>query len=61
MVDHAMSRFSNSSHTEKTRRLPIGRIAALVLLAVVLTLAFIGHLTPSMRVQWANFMALCGF
>jgi hypothetical protein len=36
------------------------RLAGWLALTVVLTLSFIGYLTPDMRVQWANFMALCG-
>jgi hypothetical protein len=28
---------------------------------VVMGLAFAGYLSPGMRVQWATFMALCGF
>jgi len=32
-----------------------------MLLALVLAVAFMGHLTPAMRVQWANFVSLCGF
>jgi hypothetical protein len=37
------------------------RIAGLLALFTVLGLAFVGCLTPDMRVQWANFVALCGF
>lgn len=37
------------------------RIAGLLLLFAVLGLSFLGYLTPDMRVQWANFVALCGF
>jgi len=46
---------------KKPRRVTWGRAAGLLLLAVVLALAFMGHLTPAMRVQWANFVSLCGF
>lgn len=35
----------------------IGRLAV----AIVLGLAFVGYLTPGMRIQWANLMTLCGF
>lgn len=52
---------SPSSPIEKPRRLSLGRLAGLALLAVVLALAFAGHLSPDMRVQWANFMSMCGF
>ncbi|MDX3895860.1 hypothetical protein [Pusillimonas sp.] len=45
----------------KPRRVLLGRMAGLALLAVVLAVAFMGHLTPAMRVQWANFVSLCGF
>ncbi|SAI65627.1 Uncharacterised protein [Bordetella ansorpii] len=30
-------------------------------LAAVLALAFVGHLTPSLRVSWETLAALCGF
>jgi len=30
-------------------------------LAAVLTLGFIGYLTPGMKIQWENFMTMCGF
>lgn len=33
-----------------------GRLALLAVLAV----AFLGYLTPDMRIQWANLMTLCG-
>ena len=49
----------NASASSAQRRAlrAIGGVA----LAIVLGLAFLGYLTPDMRVQWANFMALCGF
>lgn len=37
------------------------RIALLLLLAIVLGIAFAGYLSPDMRLQWENLMALCGF
>lgn len=37
------------------------RIAGVLLLFVVLGLSFLGYLTPDMRVEWENFVALCGF
>ncbi|TFL15422.1 hypothetical protein CSC67_01430 [Pusillimonas caeni] len=57
---------TNPTHTEKhgkkkPRRVTPGRAAGLMLLALVLAVAFMGHLTPAMRVQWANFVSLCGF
>lgn len=37
------------------------RYAGIAILLVVMGLAFAGYLSPEMRVQWANFVALCGF
>jgi len=37
------------------------RIVGLLALAAVLALAFVGHLSPDMKLQWENLMALCGF
>lgn len=37
------------------------KIAGRLALVAVLALAFIGYLTPDMRIQWANLMTLCGF
>lgn len=37
------------------------RILGLLALAIVLGLAFVGHLSPDMQLQWENLMALCGF
>lgn len=37
------------------------RVAGLVALAAVMGLAFLGHLSPDMQLQWENLMALCGF
>ncbi|MFA7670128.1 MAG: hypothetical protein WCX93_12335 [Burkholderiaceae bacterium] len=37
------------------------RVAGLLALAVILGLAFLGHLSPDMKLQWENLMALCGF
>jgi len=56
-----MSHLPAPSHPEKPRRFTVARTAGLLALAAVLTASFIGHLAPSMRVQWANFVALCGF
>ncbi len=56
-----MSRLPSSTHKKNSRRATWGRAAGLLLLAVVLALAFMGHLTLAMRVQWANFVSLCGF
>lgn len=46
---------------KRARRFRPAQVAGLVLLAAVLALAFVGHLTPDMKVQWANFMSMCGF
>lgn len=35
--------------------------AGIAIVLVVMGLAFAGYLSPDMRVQWANFAALCGF
>jgi len=37
------------------------RVAGMLALALVLGLAFLGHLSPEMKLQWENLMALCGF
>ena len=37
------------------------RVTGLLALAAVLALAFLGHLSPDMKLQWENLMALCGF
>lgn len=55
---------NSSSHlptTTKPRRFKPARVAGLILLAAVVALAFVGHLTPDMQVQWANFVSMCGF
>ena len=52
---------NRSPSAAKPRRFRPARVAGLLLLAVVLALAFVGHLTPDMRVQWANFVSMCGF
>lgn len=57
-----MTRPSSSQPlAERPRRFGVARVVGLALLACVLALAFIGHLTPAMKVQWANFMSFCGF
>lgn len=37
------------------------RLAGLAALFIVLAVAFMGHLSPDMKLQWENLMALCGF
>jgi hypothetical protein len=37
------------------------RIAGGIAVSLALALAFVGYLGPDMRVQWANFVSLCGF
>jgi len=37
------------------------RIAGGIVITLALALAFVGYLGPDMRVQWANFVSLCGF
>lgn len=37
------------------------RVVGMLVLAAVLALAFVGHLSPEMKLQWENLMALCGF
>ncbi|PLC50633.1 hypothetical protein CR159_06385 [Pollutimonas subterranea] len=57
---------SSSSDTTGTtvrpvHRLSLWRVVGWLALAAVLALSFVGHLTPQMQVQWANFMSMCGF
>ncbi len=40
---------------------PAWRVAGFLVLFLVLALAFAGHLSPDMKLQWENLMALCGF
>ncbi|AEC22001.1 hypothetical protein PT7_3461 [Pusillimonas sp. T7-7] len=37
------------------------RYVGFIALLAVMGLAFAGYLSPEMRLQWANFAALCGF
>ena len=59
-----MSTHDTHSHSNPEaplpKRGPWGYAGILAVLAVM-ALAFIGYLSPGMRVQWVNFMALCGF
>ncbi|HLU19914.1 MAG TPA: hypothetical protein VKZ66_08145 [Pusillimonas sp.] len=49
------------SHARNSRSVKLRRAAVLIVLAAVLALGFIGHLTPGMKIQWENFMSMCGF
>lgn len=53
----------SSHHETSTPRRPgrLWRVTGLLALAAVLALAFVGHLSPDMKLQWENLMALCGF
>ncbi|MGB3289767.1 MAG: hypothetical protein WBA83_10860 [Burkholderiaceae bacterium] len=57
---------THDAHAQHSSQAPLprkglwSRVATVALLAVM-ALAFAGYLSPGMRVQWANFMALCGF
>jgi hypothetical protein len=37
------------------------RLLGALALSLVLGLSFLGYLTPGMRIQWENFMSMCGF
>ncbi len=37
------------------------RVTGWVLLALILTLGFLGYLMPSMRVNWQSIASMCGF
>ncbi len=53
---------SSASPTHPNRkRSRVWRVAGVVALAAVLGLAFAGHLSAEMKLQWENLMALCGF
>lgn len=54
---------SSASHDtlSATRTRKLWRAIGLAALAAVLALAFIGHLSADMKLQWENLMALCGF
>lgn len=49
---------SSSATLHPSRR---ARIAGWLAVGAVMVLAFIGYLTPDMRIQWENFLSLCGF
>jgi len=50
----------HASHAALPKKGPWRRVG-LVVLFIVMALAFAGYLSPQMRLQWANFAALCGF
>lgn len=56
-----MSESSVHEAAAPQRRARFWRVSGLIALAAVLALAFVGHLTPDMKLQWENLMALCGF
>src|SRR3546814_20386616 len=56
----------HNAHTHRSPEAPPPKkgpwsYAGILAVLVVMALAFIGYLSPEMRVQWANFAALCGF
>ncbi|HLU00505.1 MAG TPA: hypothetical protein VKZ70_12275 [Burkholderiaceae bacterium] len=55
-MSNSISRSEAPARPKKT-----WRIAGFALLLGVLALAFAGHLSPDMKLQWENLMALCGF
>lgn len=52
---------SASQTAPSARRSRVGVLIGRLALVIVLGLAFVGYLTPGMRIQWANLMTLCGF
>lgn len=52
---------ANTPPATPVRRFNIGKLIGRLIMATVVGLAFVGYLTPSMRIQWANLMTLCGF
>jgi len=54
--------YESASQTPlSARRSRVGVLIGRLALAIVLGVAFMGYLTPGMRIQWANLMTLCGF
>lgn len=51
----------DAAPTPYWRTLYVGAFVVLFALAVVPALAFVGHLSSGMTLQWENLMALCGF
>lgn len=49
------------SDPKSPRSKPLWRTAGFIALGFVLALAFLGHLSPEMKLQWENLMTLCGF
>ena len=52
---------ADTQHDASTRKGGISKLVGCLVLLAVLGLAFLGYLTPDMRIQWANLMTLCGF
>lgn len=61
MLNNQPSGHLDDSSPAPTRRSGAGRVIGRLALLAVLGLAFLGYLTPDMRIQWANLMTLCGF
>ena len=56
-----MSHDRASDHPSTPRSPRIWRGIGLLAVATVMGLAFLGHLSPDLQLQWENHMALCGF
>lgn len=61
MHDKQTQAHPNSRSTDHRASLGASRLIGRIVLFAVLALAFVGYLTPDMRIQWANLMTLCGF
>ena len=59
--NHTTEHHPDTQTARSVRRVSVSSIIGRLALIVVLGLAFVGYLTPSMRIQWANLMTLCGF
>jgi len=55
-----LQQHSRETHAPLHRKGP-WHYVGIVALLLVMALAFAGYLSPEMRLQWANFAALCGF
>lgn len=59
--NHSTEPHLDTQTGRSARRVSVSSIIGRLALIVVLGLAFVGYLTPGMRIQWANLMTLCGF